>query len=90
MDLREHVLRNAPNSGYVGTTADPTLAQENAENGEWIYFINPEGGVNVNQQMKDNPYSNEKEFAFPSKIPRNQIIGAIQVQGTNRFLQRLP
>ena len=81
MNLIEYVARNPPDAGYVGTTADPTLAEEHAEDGEWIYFINPEGSLNVNQLIKDNPFSYEKEFAFPNRIPTEQIIGAIQVQG---------
>jgi RHS repeat-associated protein len=84
MDLFEHAYSNPRDSGYVGTTSNPTLAAESAEDGEWIYFINPHGRVtpiNVNEALgARSPHSDETEFAFPNGIPIQQVIGAIQVQ----------
>jgi RHS repeat-associated protein len=89
-NLKDHVLNNPDNSGFVATTTEKSLT---VEYGDFAYEIYPKlQGRDVNAEFTDgNPkYSYEKEIAFPDHIPSSDVKGAYPINSDGTFGDFIP
>ncbi|GAB2700602.1 hypothetical protein GCM10027037_26820 [Mucilaginibacter koreensis] len=83
-DVIDYVEVNTP-SVFIGTSKSSVQAAKKAKDG-YLYIVDDTGkGINVNNYYKalegrENPYFQEQEIIFDTKIPNSQIKGAYQIK----------
>ncbi|MEL6822920.1 MAG: RHS repeat-associated core domain-containing protein, partial [Calditrichota bacterium] len=87
LDLLKHSRNNMkPPSNYVSTSTSPNIATKFAQEGNYVYVIRPQKGVDVNKTLgSKSPYPYEKEIAIPDGVKPEDIIGARKVGKDGKF-----
>lgn len=82
MDLLRHATANQSDSGFIATSQNIEIAEGFAGKNGFVYEIETNKGINVNDSLGDaSPFPEQHEVAVPREIPSSDIKGAYPVKG---------
>ncbi len=77
--LEDYARNNSP-SNYVGTSKDPDIAKNFADEEGYVYTIKPDAGIDVNKELGNrSPFPHEQEVVIPGGIKTKNIKGATPI-----------
>jgi len=81
-NLLDHVSSNSTRGNFVSTSESFKVASSFAGKNGYIYVIDTERGINVNNVLKNSsPFPEQLEHSIPGKVKPNEIVGVYPKKG---------